>query len=121
MSVAEQQRPAPGALLLDHVGHFVPDLDAAGAAWESLDFKVTERSDHQVDGKPGGTANRIVFFEQGYVEMIAPTLDTEVARRVRARIDQFIGTHLVAFGTRDAAAEQRRLSGQGFAPEPLVN
>ena len=40
-SIAENQRPAPGELYLDHVAHFVPDLGAAARVAESLGFKVT--------------------------------------------------------------------------------
>ena len=57
MTAAERQRPPPGELCLDHLGHFVPDLDAAAAVWEKLGFKVTPTSVHQVSGKPAGTAN----------------------------------------------------------------
>ena len=41
MTAAERQRPPPGELCLDHLGHFVPDLDAAAAVWEKLGFVVT--------------------------------------------------------------------------------
>jgi hypothetical protein len=50
MGVAEHQKPAAGGLVLDHLAHFVPDLDAAAAVWESLGFRVSERSEHQVEG-----------------------------------------------------------------------
>src|SRR5262245_37900932 len=121
MSVASQQKPAPGNLVLDHLAHFVPDLDAAAAVWQSLGFTVSERSDHQVEGKPAGTANRCVLFEQGYIELLAPTLDTPNAKRVRDRMAKFVGVHLASYGTPDAEAEQRRLVAQGFAPDPLVH
>jgi len=35
------QRPPAGSLFLDHVSHFVRDLDAAGALLETLGFAVT--------------------------------------------------------------------------------
>ena len=65
MTVAESQRPPPGELCLDHLGHFVPDLDAAAAVWEKQGFKVTPTSVHQVSGKPAGTTNRCVMLEEG--------------------------------------------------------
>jgi hypothetical protein len=120
MTVAERQRPPAGALYLDHLGHFVPDLDAAAAAWEELGFRVTPLSVHRVSGKPAGTSNRCVMLEQGYIEILAPTADTPNARRVRRRMDLFVGIHLACFGTPDAAAEHRRLAAHGFEPEPLV-
>ena len=44
MNVAERQKPPPGALFLDHVTHFVADLDAAARVFEALGFKVTATS-----------------------------------------------------------------------------
>ena len=121
MTVAESQRPPPGELCLDHLGHFVPHLDAAAAVWETLGFKVTPTSVHQVSGKPAGTSNRCVMLEEGYLELLAPTMDTPSAQRVRERMRLFVGVHLACFGTPDAAAEQRRLADHGFEPEPVVN
>jgi hypothetical protein len=121
MTVAESQRPPPGELCLDHLGHFVPDLDAAAAVWEKLGFKVTPTSVHQVSGKPAGTSNRCVMLEEGYLELLAPTMHTPSAQRVRERMRLFVGVHLACFGTPDAAAEQRRLADHGFEPEPVVH
>ncbi len=120
----ENQRPAPGELVMDHVAHFVPDLNAAGELLEALGFTPSPVSNHQVEGKPAGTANRCLMFEAGYVEILAPTLDTPNARRVRAHMSrggaEAAGIHLVCFGTPDARAEHARLATYGFEPEPLV-
>ena len=121
MDSARRQRPPPGELCLDHLGHFVPDLGAAAAVWEKLGFKVTPVSHHQVSGKPAGTSNRCVMLEEGYLELLAPTADTPHAQRVRDRMRRFVGVHLACFGTPDAAAEHRRLAAHGFEPEPLVH
>jgi hypothetical protein len=120
MDVAERQRPPAGELCLDHLAHFVPDLDVAAAVWEKLGLQVTPVSVHQVSGKPAGTSNRCVMFEEGYIELLAPTLDTSHAGRVRALMKRYDGVHLVCFGTPDAAAEHARLAAHGFEPEPLV-
>ncbi len=121
MTAAERQRPPPGELYLDHLGHFVPDLDAAAAVWEKLGFKVTPTSVHQVSGKPAGTSNRCVMLEEGYLELLAPTLDTPNAQRVRDRMKRFVGLHLACFGTPTAADEHARLAAHGFEPDPVVN
>jgi len=121
MNAAERQRPPAGELYLDHLAHFVPDLSAAAAVWEKLGFRVTPLSEHQVAGKPAGTSNRCVMLEDGYLELLAPTLDTANAKRVRDRMKLFVGVHLACFGTPDAAAEHRRLADHGFEPEPVVN
>jgi hypothetical protein len=121
MDVSERQRPPLGELCLDHLAHFVPDLGGAAAVWEKLGFAVTPVSHHEVAGKPAGTSNRCVMLEEGYLELLAPTMDTPNAQRVRERMKRFVGVHLACFGTPDAAAEQRRLAAQDFAPEPVVH
>jgi hypothetical protein len=98
----------------------VPDLGAAAVLLESLGFRPTPVSNHAVAGKPAGTANRCLMFEQGYIEILAPTLDTPNARRVREHMARYAGVHLVCFGTPDAEAERARLAAHGFDPEPLV-
>jgi hypothetical protein len=118
--VFEKQKPAPGDLVLDHVGHFVPDLAAAGALLEKLGFAPTPVSNHEVSGKPAGTANRCLMLERGYIEILAPTLDTPNAQRVRAHMARYDGIHLCCFGTPAAEAEQLRLEAHGFAPDQIV-
>jgi hypothetical protein len=121
MNVAERQRPPAGELHLDHLAHFVPDLGAAARVFESIGFAVTPESMHRAQGAPAGTSNRCVMLEEGYLELLAPTLDTPHAQRVRERMKLFVGVHLACFGTPDAAAEHRRLADHGFEPDPLVN
>lgn len=120
MNVAERQKPAPGDLCLDHIAHFVPDLDAAGALLDRLGFHATPVSVHQIAGKPAGTSNRCVMLGEGYLEILAPTLDTPHARRVRDQMKRFDGIHLVCYGTPAAEAEHARLAAHGFQPDPLV-
>jgi hypothetical protein len=121
MRIAEDQKPAPGDLFLDHVAHFVPDLGAAARLAESLGFAVTPESAHRAQGAPAGTSNRCIMLEEGYIEILAPTLDTPNARRVRERMARYDGVHLACFGTPDAPGEHRRLAEHGFEPEPLVS
>lgn len=51
---------------LDHLIHLVRDLDAAGAAYEALGFKVSGENRH-----PFGTKNRIVQFPGVFIEILA--------------------------------------------------
>ncbi|HXJ08491.1 MAG TPA: VOC family protein [Burkholderiales bacterium] len=106
--------------MLDHVAHYVEDLGAAGALLEQLGFAPTPVSNHQIDGKPAGTANRCLMLPEGYIEILAPTLDTPQAARARELMKRYPGIHLVAFGTPDAKAEHARLAAHRFAPEPVV-
>jgi hypothetical protein len=121
MNDADRQKPPPGALYVDHVSHFVKDLDAAARVFQSLGFRVTPLSVQEVEGKPTGSSNRCVMLAEGYIEILSPTHATPVAKRMRALMKRYAGVHLVCFGTPDAAAEHQRLAAHGFAPQPLVS
>ncbi|MGQ0545996.1 MAG: VOC family protein [Betaproteobacteria bacterium] len=121
MTVAERQRPAPGDLCLDHLAHFVPDLDAAARLLEKLGLSSTPVSHHKISGEPAGTANRCVMLEHGYLEILCPTLDTPHAQRVRKLMSRYDGVHLACFGTPDAGFEHQRLAAHGFEPDPMVD
>jgi hypothetical protein len=126
MSVATQQLPVPGSLIVDHVSHFVPDLSAAARALEALGFAVTPESAQQTQDGPAGTSNVCVMLEHGYLEFLAPDgnkpgADTPNAQRLRATMARYPGVHLCCFGTPDAEGEHRRLRDHGFSPLPVVN
>ena len=121
MNAADRQRPPPGELYLDHVSHFVADLDAAARVCEALGLRVTPTSVQRTPEGPVGASNRCVMLDAGYIELLAPTHDTPVAARMRALMRRYDGVHLVCFGTPDAAGEQRRLAAHGFEPQPLVD
>lgn len=120
MSAADRQRPPPGELYLDHVSHFVPDLDAAGTLLEALGFAVTPVSHQVTQDGPAGTSNRCVMLKEGYLEFLTPTMDTPNAVRMRKSMRRYRGVHLVCFGTPAAAEEHFRLGNHGFAPQPIV-
>ncbi len=120
MNIAERQKPPPGALFLDHVSHFVADLGAAARVFEALGFKVSAESAQETRDGPLGTSNRCVMLEEGYIELLAPTMDTPNARRVREMMGPGAGVRIVCFGTPDAEAERRLLEARGFAPQPLI-
>jgi len=120
-TVAGRQRPRPGDLCLDHVSHFVPDLEAAARVLAALGFKVTPISVQKTQEGPAGSSNRCVMLREGYIEVLTPTHGTPTARRMRAAIGRHVGVHLVCFGTPTAEAEHARLAAHGFAPLPLVH
>lgn len=111
----------PGSLVLDHVAHFVPDLEAAGRALEALGFVVTPYSEQSTQDGPAGTANRCVMLGEGYLEFLSPVADTPHARRTREAMARYPGVHILALGTPAAAEEHARLARHGFAPLPLVD
>jgi hypothetical protein len=123
--VAARQPPPAGSLFLDHVAHFVPDLEAAARALAALGFTTTPESaqqtrDAQGVPQPAGTSNRCVMLEDGYLEFLAPTLDTPHAQRLRAALARRPGVHLACFGTPAAAEEHERLARHGFEPLPVM-
>ena len=110
----------PGELVLDHVAHFVPDLAAARAALQAMGFAVTPESAQVTQDGPAGTSNVTVMMPQGYLEFLAPTLDTPNAAKLRAAMARYAGVHLACFGTPAADEEHARLAAHGFDPLPLV-
>ncbi|HEX7054516.1 MAG TPA: VOC family protein [Burkholderiales bacterium] len=121
MHAADLQRPPAGALYVDHVSHFVADLDAAAGVFEALGFRVTPASAQRTPEGPVGASNRCVMLEAGYIELLSPTHDTPAAGRMRALMARYDGVHLVCFGTPDAQGEHARLAAHGFSPQPLVD
>ena len=127
LPVHSAQLPPPGGINLDHVGHFVPNVDAGSAAFEALGFTLPPFS-HQMHRLsphgalvPAGTGNRTIMFRAGYVEMLVPTSrETAVAQQLWQAIERYVGVHLIAFGTPDAAVDHARLAAQGFQPQPAV-
>ena len=124
------QRPGAGELVIDHLGHFVPDADAGAEALERLGFSVPPFSVHQQRVNPAsaltpaGTGNRCVMLERGYLEFLSPTADGRElpnAREVLAAARRYVGVHLIAFGTADPQVDFLRLAAQGFQPMPIVD
>jgi Glyoxalase-like domain len=119
------QLPEAGTVFLDHVAHFVPDMDPAAAAMERCGFRLTPFTPqtNRVDGKPvaAGTGNRCAMFRRGYVEILAAVADTPLARQLNERLARHVGLHLAAFSSADAAAEHHRLATAGFPVLPLVD
>ncbi len=113
--------PPPGTLFLDHVSHFVADLEEAAHALRALGLAVTPRSDPRTQDGPAGTSNVCVMLEHGYLEFLAATAETPNAARLRASMQRYPGVHLCCFGTPDADGEHRRLEAHGFSPSPVVD
>jgi hypothetical protein len=121
MPIADRQRPPPGKLFLDHVSHFVPDLERARALLERLGFAVTPLSAQATQDGPAGTSNRCVMLAEGYLEFLTPTANTPNAARLRKSMRRYRGVHLVCFGTPAADEEHARLAAHGFARQPIVH
>ncbi|MDA0241356.1 MAG: VOC family protein [Proteobacteria bacterium] len=118
------QTPAGDQIFLDHVGWFVPDMDAAAAAIERLGFILTpfvaQTNADPAGGPPvpAGTGNRCAMLRRGYLEFLAAVLgaDTPLSRQLDNALGRYQGVHLIAFTVDDAAAAHARLKREGFAP-----
>ena len=122
---ADRQLPARGEVFLDHVGYFVPDLDAAGRYLERLGFRVSlanvqTNADATGALKPSGTSNRLARLKRGFIEMLAATHDTPLADQFKQAIARYCGLHLIAFSADDMRAERARLMDAGFAMQEVI-
>lgn len=119
------QLPGEAEIFLDHVAHFVPAMPAAAEALERCGFRLTPftAQTNRSGGTtaPAGTGNRCTMLRRGYVEILAATEDTPLARQLEERVARHIGIHLAAFSSADAAGEHRRLADAGFSVLPLVD
>lgn len=123
----DRQTPRDDEVFLDHVGWYVADMEACGAAFERLGFVLTPYTEHSHadaagNRSPSGTANRCAMLERGYLEFLTavPGVETPLADQLRAGLARYGGVHLIAFTCADADAEHARLSADGFALQPLV-
>ena len=127
MTDLEPQTPSDGQIFLDHVGWFVPDMDAASADFDRLGFRMTPLTVHEnerPDGSrgPSGSANRCAMIARGYLEVLVrmPGIDSPLARQMEDALSRYAGVHLIAFTVADASVAVRRLREAGFDPAPPV-
>lgn len=122
---ADRQLPEAHELFLDHVGHFVRDIDAARRALEAIGFAPAPTS-IQVNESPDGTksltgtGNITAMLTRGYLEVLFKTADTPLGQEFDAAIQTCEGVKLVAFVSADAAREHGRLTNAGFNTRPIV-
>jgi hypothetical protein len=117
--------PAGDEIFLDHVGHFVPDGEAASRALARCGFTTTPMSlqanpDPAGGTRPTGTGNVTAMLSRGYLEVLFKTSDTPLSRELDDALTRHAGLHLAAFAVADAASAHRRLAADGFAVRELV-
>ncbi len=122
----QDQIPARGDYVLDHIGFFVPGMEKGAAALQRLGFFLTPYTAQQHSLGPGqpvvpaGTGNRLAMFERGYLELLSPFAGGSVADQLRDAMKRYVGLHLIALGTADAEADHARIAAAGFATVPVV-
>jgi hypothetical protein len=118
----DRQLPLGEEIFLDHVGHFVPDREAASHAFVRCGFAPTPVSVQvNPDGMLTGTGNVCAMFACGYIEVLFKTADTLLAAELDLSMARYRGVHLAAFAVADAAKAHARLGAAGFALRPLAN
>jgi hypothetical protein len=118
----DRQLPLGEEIFLDHVGHFVPDREAASHAFMRCGFAPTPVSVQvNPDGALTGTGNVCAMFARGYVEVLFKTAATPLAAELDISMARYPGVHLAAFAVADAAKAHARLGTTGFALRPLVH
>ncbi len=118
--------PLSQQLTLDHVGHFVADIQAAHSALHGLGFIPTPRvlDKHQLQDKSQcvttGIQTHSYMLEEGYIE-ISHINDPKlpIAKYHKQKVQRYIGIHKLAFGTNYPEETQGRLTLNGFHPLPL--
>jgi hypothetical protein len=129
LPLKSKQTPGAGEIFLDHVGWYVPNLNAVVSCFSRLGFVITpfsvqgDRDPQTGEVVPQGSANRLVMLGSGYLEFLTVIkgADTPVSRHLQDRIDKYIGVHLVAFTVDDAEAEAKRIKLEGVDLQPTVN
>jgi hypothetical protein len=123
---ADRQLPTGEEIFLDHIGHFVPDREAAAGALARAGFAPApvsiQTSPAPAGGAPQltGTGNITAMLTRGYIEVLFKTADTPLGRELDAAVARYSGVHLAALAVADAAAAHRRLAAGGFRMRPLV-
>src|SRR5262245_56917903 len=118
----DRQLPQGEEIFLDHVGHFVPDHDAASRALARCGFAPTPVSIQvNLDGTLTGTGNVCAMFSHGFIEVLFKTAATPLAAELDISTARYPGVHLAAFAVADAAKAHARLGAAGFALRPLVH
>ena len=108
-------------MALDHLGWIVPDLEAGRRAWERLGFTISRPNRQEgytgPDGalEPWASANRIVAFEQGYLELIG-IVDEAAFNPWTTYLARGAGPHIAAFRVQNADSAYPKLAVEGLDP-----
>jgi len=114
-------------VFVDHIAHWMTDMPAAAQAMEDMGFVITPYTEHTNSTAPGepirpaGSANHCIMLREGYLELLTPTIDTDVSRELKKGIERYTGVHLIAFNVADAEAQRTRLLAEGFEQRPIVD
>lgn len=104
-------------LPIDHVVILVPDLEAAGSAFEAAGFHVTPQTLHS---PAMGTANRCVMLQgTSYIEIMGIVAETPANATWRRLLSDGAGIRGFAFRSTDIEASAQELASLGIAAEAV--
>lgn len=108
-------------LPIDHASYGVDDLPAALRLFRKLGFAPTKEKalmarDPESGERPLGQTSAHVMFKKGYLELSAPTIETN---HLVPLVERYSGIHILALATNDAE-EQRRACQQRHPDLPAV-
>lgn len=109
-------------LPIDHAGYGVDDLPAAVRLFRKLGFAPTKekalmaRDPESGERRPLGQTSAHVVFKKGYLELSAPTIETN---HLVPLVERHSGIHILALATNDAE-EQHRACQQRHPDLPAV-
>jgi hypothetical protein len=103
-------------LPVDHVVLTVPDLSAAGAAFERAGFHVTPETRHD---EALGTANRCVMLDGTYVELMGVVAETPANATWRRLLEAGPGLRGLAFRSDDIEATATALDRKNIRRQPV--
>lgn len=104
------------SLPIDHVVVLVPDLDAAGTAFEAAGFHVTPKAQHS---PAMGTANRCIMLQGSYVELLGIDTETPANATWRALLASGSGIRGIALRSGDIEASAAQLEALGIPAEAV--
>lgn len=125
--MSARQLPRDDEIFLDHIGHFVRDIEAAAEALSVCGFQTTpfavQASPTGPDGamEPTGTGNVCAMLRAGYLEFLTKTSDTPLSAELDAAVARWPGVHLAAFAVAKPDETYARLQTSGIDMRPLVH
>ncbi|MBO9123924.1 MULTISPECIES: VOC family protein [unclassified Rhizobium] len=103
-------------LPVDHVVVLVPDLDAAGAAFEAAGLHVTPKTMHSATM---GTANRCVMLDGSYIEIMGIVAETSANATWRKLLSDGAGIRGLALRSNDIEVSARVLAQHATPAAPV--
>lgn len=106
-------RPAPSLAAFDHLVVMLRDeLEARSPTFEAAGFQLSAPGHHNL-----GSVNRLIVLDSAYIELLGWPAGEAPRRKEIA--DLPLGLDALVFRSEDAAADQKRLHGAGFDPDPV--